>query len=686
MLLPTSLHDLGAISELPAESWETLFEAAGWPAGIVRGRKLEPEGILRALTGADNLPEVLLDALDVLHHLGTDAGREALRAAAADQNLDISAWKEQDAPRELAVRMWIASRSNDASQRALLLARMRVQEGPAERPVREFAGKTARAATTLAASTVEKRVAAWCRENRRGEDVQVVAYERNGEHRFEILHGHLMQQVLHFKSSRPARLSFRPAYADHVRYDPSTGRLGVAARSRAMAPFYCVLFGELIAGDSEFFASEDICTLRPLQERGSALFICADGGPVQRVDLVEMQWSWNDRESVKVKAPDCFAAVAQMGVPLRQGSLKEARLRIWVAGRGRAALISVKVPNRLHIPPGPDEGIIEAYLTEIGIRDTSAGQERLDLWSLYPWRLPERRWRQFLGQDFDLLYRRGFFRGIRLAAVEHPGHPASPLALTVQTLSPGQVVGIGDDDVPSRTLTESDVQGYELSAARLAQELKGALGLTGNEREMTPGLWEVGRKPLGRVRIAVFAVFSTPASVTADQLLRSAGTDVPVALIPDGETNLPGIVTVQARLPAGPFDGLIPAVAQALGPAADIPAPQRARPGTRLVVDPVLEKVWVDKVELTELVAGSHAYKFALTMARNVGRRVSKEELRQALSPKNPTDLVKSAKHDFGKAARASFEAQKVSVPPDLSDFFSAGGGGYLIDVTAVVV
>jgi predicted acylesterase/phospholipase RssA len=310
---------------------------------------------------------------------------------------------------------------------------------------------------------------------KKSEAIRVYAYERNGEWRCEVMRGDSVRRVVEIKDRRPEILNFRPAVADHLRYEPATGRLGIATRSPRLVQMYRELLGSMLATDRAFFSNENICTLRPLQQQGRSLFEQHRVPGIVRVDVVELRWRRGDRDKVWVTGPDCFKILDDLQARVQvEGELVQAKLLVWFAGAGRRGQVTITVPGRIEINAGAREQLVERLLDEVGLRGTfGPDSERLDLWSLHPWRQREDLWRRHLGAEaFDRLLRDKALRPARLEAVPHPDHPGLEGALATEDLDGSATIGVSDDPaIAVRTLTSSDVMGYELDVSRVATDI-----------------------------------------------------------------------------------------------------------------------------------------------------------------------------------------------------------------------
>lgn len=683
-MLPTGFHDVTALMEVEPATWRRVLDAAGETARLA-GTDVTHAGLWGSLTTTAPGDE-LLDALDVIVALGTDEGRDLLQQAADDQQLDLQA--DGEPARELAARVWIESRTATKYAEILVRARVNSHEAGHTRTYREFVGEKPRPGGKLDRVGLLAAVKNWCEENGKSEAVEAYAYELDGEWRCEVLRGEAVKRVVEIRDGRPSILDFRPAAADHIRYDPETGRLGIATRSPRLLQMYREVLGSLLANDDGFFSGENICTLRPLQERGRELFDHHRIPGVLHVDVVELRWRRGDRDKIWVRGRDCFQVLHDLGARLNEGELVEARLVISFAGGGRRGHVSLKAPSRIQIHAGANEALVERLLDEVGIRGVfdDLGRPR-DFWSLYPWRMSEQEWRQHLGTHFDRLVREHRLRPVHLDVSTHPDHPAARGALDVEAVSTSTVVGTSADPaIGMRTLTTSDVTGYEIDVSRNAGDIATALELDGAASEIRSGVWSLGRRSFSpTLTLAVFLATRSPSAEVASAI-REAGKGARTALlIPRGCASSLDLPQAPCALLTGPHDTLLGELVELLGVQDEVP------PQTWLREDLILDRkrgtAWYRRVELTKLRPDTHPFMFAVAVAEAGGRVVKKETLNSLLSKaRNDEDVAKKAKADFIAAVKASFEAVGQECPADVTQIFASKGGGYALSATGRVL
>lgn len=684
-MLPTGFHDVTALMEVTITTWRSVLNAAGESARL-NGEMLTHARIWESLT-TDAPGKELLDALEIIHELGTDAGRDLLQQAAADQQAALGATDDEPA-RELAARVWVQSRSNTAFFEVLQRARATSLEALHGRTYREFVGKSAWPAGSLDREQLRVAVSMWCEENQKREAIAVYSYERDGVWCCEVLRGDPLKRVVEIRDGQPSILNFWPAASDLIRYDSETGRLGIATRSPRLLQMYREILGSLLTNDAEFFSGENICTLRPLHERGRELFERHRPPGVLRVDVVELRWRRGDRDNILVRGRDCFQILLDLGARLHEGELIEAKLSIVFVGSGRRGHVSLKVPNRIDIKAGANENIVERLLDDVGIRGAfGTDDEQRDFWSLYPWRMPEEAWRRYVGSDFDRLLQKKTLRPVNLETTTHPNHPAAVGALTVEAVDATTSIGKSDDlAIGLRTLTPSDYLGYELEVTNLTREIQLALQLDGTSSEISSGVWSLGQRSLSPlITIHVFLATRKPSDDAAKLLRDACKAARPVLLMPQGCSCSLDLPLIQCRLPNGSYDVLLRSIVEQLGLQDDVAPPVWL--SEDLVLDPKRGTAWYRRVELSELRSNTHPFKFAVAVAQAAGHVVTKDNLNTLLSPARSDDEVaKKAKADFILAVRASFKATGQECPGDVTEIFVSRAGGYKLNGTARVI
>ncbi|MEJ1962952.1 MAG: hypothetical protein WDO56_15945 [Gammaproteobacteria bacterium] len=680
-MLPRAYHDLAVYNELAPESWRAVFDAAR-ESERLDAQPISAKAVLDSLTAFEP-GKMLLEALKVVHELGTDLGRELIRQVAAAKHVTLSGLDAKPA-RELAASLWIEAQTNTAVFKVLQWALIGVKNEDRQR--KEFASTETVPAKSLEHQMVLEAVEAWCRDHQGVEVVDVWVRQQDGDWHCEIVRGDAVKSLLHIKDHQVARFDYQPALSDHVRFEPELGRLGVASQSARVTQMYREVFGQLIGGRADFFSNENVCTLRPLQQQASAIFERHRTTGILRVDVVELRWRHGDRDKLLVSGRDCFDVLKRLHARLTEGELIEAKLSVVVVGGRRPIRVRIKVPDVIDIPPSMHEASIEEMLTQAGIRGSfNESVESRSFWDRYPWKLSDNVARQVFGRDFDQLRRLGIIRQVSLEEVSHPDHQSAIGALEVFRGDDGTIAGIGSDSFS--VLTESHTLGYELEWSKLSDEIARHLELTGERSDLGDGIWILGRRMLvPNHSIAIFIAYRRPSQDVLLRINASAHGDQALLVVPDDCAFTSAVPCVSSRLPAGPHGDLLGAVVKRLGLQDTVPPWVWIRDD--LIFNIKSGKVWYRKVELVDLQVGTHPYKFALLMARSSANLVEKATIRKELSTSAGDDQVaRQARTDFIARVRSSYKKIGQTCPSELDEFFKAvPSRGYKQNGTAKVL
>ncbi|MFZ1907329.1 MAG: hypothetical protein WAU56_18260 [Steroidobacteraceae bacterium] len=681
--LPIALQDVSQWMQVSLESWSALLVGTG-ESGRLTQYPLNHESLVASF--AANCPnDETFEAIETIFELGSDEGRNRIVQAAEDQQVDLQTSDDEPTP-ELVARLCLKRLTDQSVANILTLALINVREVTRPRPQREFAARNACSADHVTKEQVGQGVSAWCRKNGKSEAVEILTFRRDGIWHCEILRGDPLKRVPEIRDNKIGILTFRPVASDHVQYDPQTGRLSIATRSPQLCRAYRELFGKLIADDSRLFGGDALYTLRPLQVDGAAAFEAGRPPEILRVDLVELRARLNDREDIFVRGRDCFHVLREFGANIKTGELTEARLKVSFAGQRRPGHVSIKVPNQLMLKASGREEIIKRFLGDIGIIGSfDENGQPATFWSQYPWRMHESDWRPHLGSEFDRLLSRGFLQPVVLDIVRDPGSGFG--YLNVRTTDDGTYVGVSDDvHVPPRTLTLSDVQGYQLDLLKVMHEIRSDLSLNGQPVEVCDGLWSLGTRAVGSHDLKVLLA-SRQLSEAAVQLVSAqTGKERPILLLPRECSVSIGIPQLPCRIPIGPYDTLFGDALERLGLQDLVPLPDWRTED--FLVDNRAGLAWYRRVRLTELSAASQPFKFAREVARAGGNLVTSEFLLKQLSPAEGSDpqVTKKAKSHFIKAVKASYEKAGKTCPPDIHALFEARSSrGYVLTGKAYV-
>jgi hypothetical protein len=682
MALPLAHLDSAVIEEVAIDVWKEVFEATGWPASLAtKQSSFGHEDIVSALH-QDDLSDELLHALETLHGLGTEAGRDAIVSAMNDRSMPLDTLPQNTGEREFSLRFYLAQRKDVSLVDVFARAQIQMQEAGDQRRYNDFVGKDARSVTSLPAKVEKLReeVLRHCQKSDLGEHVHVRAFEEDEVFVFNVLRSHHTRKPLAIVPGHTARatIQYRPVHGDILRYEASVGRLRIAARAGSIVDFYRRVLGRVLFNDEAFFDGNSVCSLDVLRRRGRTALENHGVFGIGRVWMTECLWERGDRNLLQFRSSDCFRSIEELNLPLSEGTLLQAKLKLEIIGKStRPVTVNIRIPSRIEVSQQTYEFIVEKLLKAVGIYNAAPIVSSVSLWTLYPWRHPIATWRTLFGKETDELTHRGILRPIRLDAVSAPDNAAAGRVLTAHVVSEGEYYGVSQaSEVPSRSLSTTDLDGYELVPEKFRQYLRSRLGITRGG-----GVWD-GRETLdlGFVQIgshSLHAVYALrqPATGVGIQLRVQSGGAHPILLIPACETYNSELarVIIESALPTE--RELMRGAINACGLADTVPAIHLAPDGARLVVDTKFNKIWVDSIEILGLQPDSHPFRFVEVMARSP-QRVSSNDMSAKLSPgrQDGTVSARQAKSQANKIITASMAASGRSFE---DPFPSAGPGHY---------
>ena len=691
MPLPLAYLDVAAIEEVSVEVWADVFEAAGWPTSLV-GKKnsIVHADIVEALR-VDPPSDELLHALETLHEFGSEAGRDAIVTAMNDRAIPLNTIAGGSGEKEFSLRFYLAQRKDAALVDVFARAQIQIQEGGDQKRYNDFLGKEPRSFTHLSGKkeALRAHVFEHCKKSDLGEHVHVQAFEDDGVFVFNVLRSHHTRKPLAVVPGQSARatIQYRPVHADILRYEASVGRLRIAARATSMVDFYRRTLGAVLFGDQTFFDGKSVCSLDVITQRGRSALDNHNVFGVARVRMTECLWERGDRNLLFFRSNDCFRSIEELNLTLSEGTLLQAKLKVEVIGKStRPATVNIRVPSRIEVSQKSHEQLIEKLLKAVGIYNSAAPVSSISSWSLYPWRHPIAVWRTLFGKDTDALVQDGVLQATRLESVVAAENPSAGRVLSARPLSEGEYYGVSQtDEIPSRTLSATDLDGFELMSEKLRLYLRSRLGIAsgGNVWDGSETL-DLGFIELGVQKIHAVYALRQPAPGIGDHMRAHSGSAPSVLLIPACET-------YKSELASVPLDSALPSrkdvirgAISACGLTDSTPAIHCCPDSARLVVDTRFKKVWIDGVELPGLQPDSQPFRFVEAMARSQGP-VSSEQLSSTLSPGrlDGNTPARQAKNQVRKIITMAMSAAGRSFDED--PFPSAGQGSYRCALPAYV-
>jgi hypothetical protein len=276
----------------------------------------------------------------------------------------------------------------------------------------------------------------------------------------------------------------------------------------------------------------------------------------------------------------------------------------------------------------------------------------------------------------DALVEAGVLTPIQLGSVPHPEHPDAGRTLSAHAVSDGDFYGVSAvPEIPSRSLSATDLDGLELLPEKLRLHLRSMLSISGSGvawdgREMLDlGFIDVGDRRL----YLSYALRQPPPGVGAGIRARADGAH-PVLLIPSLQTDGSELAKVMLESPLPTRKQVIRNAINACGLSNTVPAIYGAPDGARLVVDTQFKKVWVDGVEIGGL--PPHAFRLIELMARS-STCVSTERISAELSPGRQDGNTPARQAKSSARAIISQAMTAAGLAFDEDPFPSAGSGFY---------
>jgi hypothetical protein len=691
MQLPLAYLDAAAIEEIPMDLWRKLLDAVGWPPSMSPAAFTHDE-LLRSLH-RDTPSDELLLALETIHSLGTEGGRDAIVEAMTDRQVRADWIPENSSAREVAVHLYLLHRSNASLADVFARAQIKVQEGGSSRSYNEFLGKQARSVKNFEERVEGLRAETlrFCQARGFGDHVQVTAFEDDASHVLQVIHSYHTKKPLAVVEGSAARtrIEFRPVHADLIRYDAATGRLRIAASSPALVEHYRTLMGAILFDDASFFGAEPLCTLRPLQELGRKALDAHSVPGVGRVWMTDCLWERGDRSVIRLRARDCFDEIESLKLPVEQGDLLEAKLKIQIAGKStRPVTVTIRVPSRIQINDKRFENLVDAYLAAVRIRCGAEPRSEVDLWGLDPWRHPASVWRALFHRETDVLVRAGVLFRVRFDAVVPAEVPGAGRALDAQPVD-GEFYGVSRvPEIASRSLSATDVEGLELSPEAFGRHIGSGLNIDGKPRGLVGReLLDIGCMTIHDRQFRLVYVLAPPRGDLAAQLRATFPGVHVVLLIPAGRSSASGLPEVSLESPLPSREWLERAVLITTALDGEVPAIYSAPRDARLVVDTRAGLAWVDRVPIEGLAPDTHAFKFLAAVAKACPGAVSSASLVEMLSS-HRDDGTTTARQAKSGAKRAIDRALKRNGGAGLDEdpFPSSGAGAYRCTLRAYVV
>lgn len=417
-----------------------------------------------------------------------------------------------------------------------------------------------------------------------------------------------------------------------------------------------------------------------IQERGRAALENHGVFGIGRIWMTECLWERGDRNLHQIRSGDCFRSIEEVRLPLAEGVLLQAKLKLEVIGKStRPVTVNIRVPSRVEVSQREHERLVEKVLDAIGIRNAAPTSPGINLWSLHPWRHHIGVWRAVFGADLDALVQGRVLVPIKLDSVPHPEHPDAGRTLAAHPMPDGDFYGVSQvPEIPSRSLSATDLDGLELVPEHLRLYLRSRLGISGSGAAWDGSeLLDLGVIEVGDQRFHASYALRQPSMGVGDRIRARAGGALPVLLIPASQMDSSELARVMLDSPLPTRGHVIRGAINACGLANNVPAIHSAPNGARLVVDNRFKKVWVDGVEIAGLTPDSHAYRFIELLAEKKGIPISTDAITAELSAarQDGDTTARQAKSSAKGIIKLAMTAAGQALDED--PFPSAGTGLY---------
>ena len=268
------------------------------------------------------------------------------------------------------------------------------------------------------------------------------------------------------------------------------------------------------------------------------------------------------------------------------------------------------------------------------------------------------------------------FRQFGIRIIPKPG-----AFLRVEPIAEGDFHGVSEvGEVPSRSLSATDIEGLELAPERFRRYLRTALGITegGFVWSADDEVLQLGWLPVGDERLYLAYAIRQPRRDLGPRLrMRATGAHV-VLLMPATQPEESELATVMLSSAIPSKHQIIHDGAAACGFADQLPAISRAPECSELVVDKRLKKVWVHGNAVQQLSPDSQPFKFVEMLAGSNGAPVSFDAITQALSAARlQTDGTTTARQAKMQAKNLIVQGLVSADATDTSDPFPSSGTGY---------
>lgn len=356
--------------------YSAYFQARG--IELPQDGELDYEALVDVLmTPDDSVPTGMVDALYLVHALATADGMDRLLKTARSKKITLDL-NDKPTPADVAVAVWLASPVVLEEQHAETIA-LRPKSfdyySGAVRRRRPFPHWDAAKEREIAAA-----LNVWFVEHQRGDTTKVFVFEHTDKVLIVVRHGATMRREGSLTNGKRSTEYFRPEIHDVLVYDKGMDLIGLRAGTKSEKTLYREVFGALLFGDRDYFATRFEMNLEPLREKGPAILACDTIPGMSEVVLVETihMFGGPTKHRQINRATDLFKAYgANWSQRLGFGRLIGATFEVTL-GSGkfkRKRRVTISPPNYAKFDRDEDADTIEAWLKLHGIMPTAEGDD-----------------------------------------------------------------------------------------------------------------------------------------------------------------------------------------------------------------------------------------------------------------------------------------------------------------------
>jgi hypothetical protein len=497
----------------------------------------------------------------------------------------------------------------------------------------------------------------------------------------------------------------RSIAADIVRLDARATRLTIATARPSLVRTYARPIGESAHGDATAFFGRAAVTLKKVQSLGAAgIAAIRHAAPIVSAKMIAAL-HFDGKGARRISHG--HGAHRAIEADVRRGGYLAAATIRFTFEDGRDVDGYVELPNRISVADPRYEHPVRAGLGLLGVFDPGAIAD--DIATLAPWRHPEPRWRDVLGDEaFARAVKARLFTRVVTkrsgARVALPGEGwlgarvrAFPLTSAIDR---GKHYAIAEDpSVAPRTVEAPALASYALDATRLADRFRTALGLRAPSSSETialpkgfvdAGIADLRGAPGIRFVRLVRAVGDDERTALAAKVRRACGgRQHAVLLVPEGRSLgnvIPEIALgVAEQFGVGEYEGVVIRAARELRVEDALPARYIATRERPLVIVEDTPEAYLGSVHL-DVTENQHRLFLALARA---GRIVHVKDLGQLIAPAagHVDKVVRKTRGDLDARVAASFAKANVKLPDAWKTLVEhVGRLGYRLTVGATIV